>query len=69
MAKIKVTAGAGRTTPIPPHIATAPGARTLFLTPGNELEVDDGDAFVIRSRDNGDLVLVTEKPTATKKES
>lgn len=62
MPKIKVTAGEGRMVPIPPHLGTSPGARTLILKPGEPLEVDDGDAFVSRARDNGDLVLLEATP-------
>lgn len=58
MAKITVTAGAGRRTPIHPSIATAPGGQLLLLVEGDELEVDDAHMSIQRARRNGDLVLV-----------
>jgi hypothetical protein len=63
MAKATVTAGAGRTVPVPTSIATAPGGRLLYLRRGegdngDELEVDDADTWVNRSLRNGDLERV-----------
>lgn len=58
---IKVTAGDGRTVPFPANVATAPGARLLMLKPGEHVEVDGRDPFVVRSLANGDLVKATEK--------
>lgn len=59
MSKIKVTAGEGRSTPLPRSLASGPGATLLILKHGDEVEVDERDAYVIRALDNGDLVRVT----------
>src|SRR5689334_5380329 len=59
--KIWVTAGDGRTVPIDPSIATAPGAHRLYLKPGDKLEVDPTAQPVFRQMRNGDLVR-TEPP-------
>lgn len=56
MSKIWVTAGEGRTTPIDPSIATAPGAQRLFLKPGDKLEVEGTDGRIVRQMRSGDLV-------------
>lgn len=61
MANITVTAGAGRTVPVHPTIATGPGGTQLLLKPGDELEVDEGNTLVQRWRRNGDFVRV-DKP-------
>ncbi len=66
MAKIKVTAGAGRTVPIDRTLATAPGAEQLFLQPGDELEVEASHPAVQRQLRSGDLVVV--KAPLAKKE-
>jgi hypothetical protein len=58
MARIKVTAGPGRVVPVPSSLGTAPGATMLFLKPGDELEVDESDAHVVRSLIDGDFVVV-----------
>lgn len=63
MARIKVTAGPGRTVPVPTSVATAPGAAMLLLREGEEIEVDDTDTHVQRTLMDGDFVRVTEKPT------
>jgi hypothetical protein len=74
MAKILVTAGEGRTVPLPREFGTAPGNRLLMLVtsdqlgaPGyvDRLEVESGHSFTVRSLRNGDFVRFTEK----KKES
>lgn len=56
MARIKVTAGEGRTVPVPSSIATAPGAALLYLKPGDELEVDESNTHVQRMLGDGDFV-------------
>jgi hypothetical protein len=66
MAKIWVTAGEGRLVPVPSSIATAPGARLLYLGAGEKLEVEEGDSHVQRSLRNGDFVR-TSAPVAPKK--
>src|SRR5215470_7201739 len=58
MAKITVTAGEGRTFPVHPSIATAPGGALQLLRPGDELEVDDSHTTIQRALRNGDLVRV-----------
>lgn len=68
MAKIKVTAGEGRTTPIDRSIATAPGAAQLYLHHGEELEVEETHSSIQRQLRSGDLIRLEAKP-ATKKES
>jgi hypothetical protein len=61
MAKITVTAGAGRIVPIHNTVAPGPGGAHQLLNPGDELEVEDSLTLVQRSLRNGDLVVV-EKP-------
>lgn len=67
MAKIRVTAGHGRTVPIPSHLGTAPGAQLLHLTEGNELDVEESDYYVQRALGDGDLVKVEPKDAPTDK--
>ena len=54
----RVRAAEGRTVPIPASVATAPGARPLFLQPGAELDVDITDAHIARRLRAGDLEVV-----------
>lgn len=63
MAKITVTAGEGRTYPLHPTTATAPGGALRLLRPGDEHEVDDSHTTIQRALRNGDLVKV-DKPRA-----
>lgn len=65
MAKIKVTAGPGRTVPVPTSVATAPGAAMLLLREGDELEVEETDTHVRRSLIDGDFVRVADKATSS----
>lgn len=58
MATIKVTAGEGRTVPLPRSIATAPGAQLKLLVAPEEIEVDDANTHVQRALRDGDLVRV-----------
>lgn len=68
MAKIKVHAGDGRLVPLPPEISTKPGATLHRLAgkgvaiegcePGEEIEVDDSDPFVVATLNSGDFVRV-----------
>lgn len=58
MAKIKVTAGEGRTVPIDRSIATAPGAAQLYLKPGDELDVEASHPAIQRQLRSGDLVEI-----------
>jgi len=60
MAKITVTAGEGRTYPLHPTIATAPGGALRLLGAGDEHEVDDSHTTIQRALRNGDLVKVKE---------
>ncbi len=60
MAKITVTAGEGRTFPMHPSIATAPGGTLLLLRPGDEFEVDDSHTTIQRALRNGDLVRIAQ---------
>lgn len=59
MAKIIVTAGAGRMLPIPSSLGMAPGGGQLRLQPGDELELEESLTFVVRALRNGDAVRVT----------
>jgi len=54
---IRVTAGAGRHTPIDRSIATAAGDRHLFLKPGEVIEVDATSPHIVRQLRDGDLAL------------
>ena len=63
MGKITVTAGEGRTYPLHPSIATAPGGALRLLGPGEEHEVDDSHTTIQRALRNGDLMKV-DKPRA-----
>lgn len=66
--KIKVTAGVGRTLPVDPSVATAPGAQRLFLTHGTVIDVDPASTFVHRAMLDGDLVRAsTEQIAAAQK--
>lgn len=58
MAKIKVTAGSGRVVPLPSSISTSPGVTLHLLNPGDEIEVDEGDPFVVATLASGDFVRV-----------
>jgi len=64
MAKIKVTAGKGRTVPVDPSLATAPGRRTRYLVEGETLEVEESHSGVQRALRDGDFVRVVDAPTA-----
>jgi hypothetical protein len=63
MAKITVTASEGRTYPLHPSIATAPGGALRLLGAGDEHEVDDSHTTIQRALRNGDLMKV-DKPRA-----
>jgi hypothetical protein len=68
MARIKVTAGEGRTVPLPSSIATAPGARLKLLVAPEVIEVDDADTHVQRMLRDRDLVrapAASSAPTPT----
>lgn len=67
MARIKVTAGPGRTVPVPTSVATAPGAAMLLLREGEVIEVEDTDTHVQRTLMDGDFVRVEEKPAPSSK--
>jgi hypothetical protein len=58
--KIRVTAGEGRTMPLDPSIATAPGNTRRFLTHGEIVEVDPTNPHVVRAFADGDLVRAVE---------
>lgn len=60
-----VTAGKGRTTPIHPTEATAPGASMLFVREGKTYRVPFS-SHTRRSLKNGDLVLVNRDGTTVK---
>lgn len=65
MAKIKVTAGKGRTVPVDRSLATAPGRRLLYLREGEVLEVEERHSGVQRALRDGDFVRVVDSPSAT----
>lgn len=58
MAKIKVTAGAGRTVPLHSSVATAPGGRLKLLKAPEAIEVEETNLLVQRAMATGDLVRV-----------
>lgn len=57
-ARITVTAGAGRVTPIDRSIATAPGGGLLLLREGDRIDVPATDHRIVRQLRSGDLVRV-----------
>ena len=69
MAMIKVTAGEGRTVPLPHSVATAPGAQLKLLVAPEVIDVDDANTHVQRMLRDGDLVTAPLAPATAAKSS
>lgn len=65
MGKIKVTAGEGRTVPLPAGLANGPGGTLVKLVAGEIVEIDDSHHFTQRALRNGDLVRVPDTKKGT----
>ena len=60
MATIRVTAGPGRTVPLPASIASGPGGTPKLLMAPDEIEVDNTNPHIVLLMRSEDLVLCPE---------